>query len=225
MGEILDIFPKIKDDKKPKIIEREKIIADYRERNSLVYSNLIKLGLDVEFKELKVADYIFKDVAIERKTVSDFISSTIDKRIFHQLEEIKQYPNHLLIIEGIEEQELYDDSKSEGIKSNAIRGLLLSIVLKYKIPIIFTKNAEDTASFIYVLSRKTNNEMSLNPKKKTRNPEEQKQYILVGFPGIGPKTAKKLLKEFKSIKNITNASLEDLRKSIGKKADIFKLVD
>lgn len=203
---------------------RVKVIADYREKNSLVTFELIGKGLEVEFKQLKVADYLIDEIAIERKTVSDFVSSMINKRLFNQLQEIKQYPVHLLIVEGIEEQELYNDFP-EGINGNAIRGMLLSIVLKYKVPIIFSKDSKDTASFINILARKKDKkDLSLNPKKKSLNVKEQKQFILEGFPGIGPTTAKKLLKEFKTIRNIINASQEDLQKIIGKKAEIFKLV-
>ena len=36
--------------------EKSKIIVDYRERNSLVPSELISLGFHVEFKALKIAD-------------------------------------------------------------------------------------------------------------------------------------------------------------------------
>src|SRR3989344_2571591 len=141
--QFLDIFSK-KKIKKESV--KEKIIIDYREKNSLVASEIVHLGLDIEFRELKVADYIVKDTAIERKTVSDFISSMINRRLFNQLEELQQYENRLLIIEGIYEQELYSDSNEiGGINSNAIRGLLLSILLKYKTPIIFAKNYEDTA--------------------------------------------------------------------------------
>lgn len=204
-------------------IEKPKIIADYREKNSLIISELMSLGIDVEVKELKVADYIIKDVAIERKTVSDFISSMINKRLLKQLEELKQYKNPLLIIEGIEEQELYSDDNATGINANAIRGFLLSISLKHKIPIIFTKNYSDTARFINVIAKKQEREMSTNAKKKAKNKKEQIQFILEGFPGIGPATAKKLLKEFKTLQNTINTPLEDLQKLIGKKANIFKL--
>ena len=201
---------------------KPKILVDHREKNSLVISELINLGLDLEFKQLKVADFISKGIAIERKTVNDFISSMLDKRIFRQLEEIKQYPRHFLIIEGIEEQEIYNDHP-EGINGNAIRGMILSIILKYQVPIIFTKDEKDTALFINILARKQKKEhFALNPKKKSKNPKEQKQFILEGFPGIGPATAKKLLKEFNSIKEIINTPIEDLKKSIGKKAEIFK---
>ena len=96
---LFDIFSK----KKIRIVEKPKIIADYREKNSLVISVLMSHGAEVEIKELKVADYIVKDVAIERKTVSDFLSSMLNKRLIKQLEEIQQYKNKLLIIEGIED--------------------------------------------------------------------------------------------------------------------------
>jgi len=221
MKEILDIFSQRK---KIKTVEKKPtILVDYRERKSLVVSEIIKKGININFKALKVADYIINDVAIERKTVSDFISSMINKRLLKQLEEIKQYPQHILIIEGIEEQELYNDDE-EGINGNAIRGMILSIILRYKVPIIFTKNSEDTASFIKLLTKKPRKkEFSLNPKKRSLDVKEQKQFIIESFPGIGPVTAKKLLKEFKSVTNILNTSQENLEKLIGKKSDIFKL--
>jgi len=220
---IFKIFSK---KRKRKPFVKPKAIIDYREKNSLVYSELISLGLQIEVRELKVADYIVKDVAIERKTVNDFISSMKNKRLLKQLEELQQYKNKLLIVEGIDEQELYTDSEDWiGMHPNAIRGFLLSILLKYKVPIIFTQNYKDTAKFISVLSRKqTKKEASLNVTKKTLNKKEQLQFIVEGFPGIGPTTAKKLLKEFKSIKNIINASEEELRKVIGKKAEIVKQI-
>ena len=63
---------------------KEKIIADHREKNSLVISELISLGCEVEIKHLKVADFLIKGIAIERKTVSDFINSMINKRMVRQ---------------------------------------------------------------------------------------------------------------------------------------------
>ena len=210
-----------------KKVKEKPIIIDSREKNSLVYSELIALGLKVEFKNLKVADYLVRDVAIERKTVNDFINSMKNRRLIKQLEELQQYENRLLIIEGIDEQELYTDSEDWiGMHPNSIRGFLLSILLKYRVPIIFTKNYEDTAKFISVLyKRKGDAEISLNVKKKSLNKKQQLEFLIEGFPGIGPKTARKLLKKFKTIKEIINASQEELKEAIGKKAEIFELVD
>ena len=220
---LFDIFSK-KEKKKPqKIKEKQKIIIDHQEKNSLLISELIDLGFEIEFTRLKVADYIVKGVAIERKTISDFIGSIKNKRLLRQLEELQQYEKKLLIIEGIYEQELYTDSQEiEGMHANAIRGFLLSVLLSFKVPILFTKDYQDTAKFMDVLSRKKNTrDIGLNVSKKTLDSNERSQFILEGFPGIGPKTAKKLLKEFGNIKKIMNASEEELKEILGKKTLVF----
>ncbi len=223
MSQILDIFSKSRKEKQE---EKPKVIIDYRERNSLVYSELIGLGIETEVRELKVADYIVNDVAIERKTVSDFISSMLNKRLVNQLDSLQQYKNRLLLIEGIDEQELYSrDIPEKGLHPNAVRGFLLSIVLEHKTPIIFTKDAEDTAKFISILAKKQKREISLNVSKKSLDKKERMQFILEGFPGIGPKTAKKLLSHFKTLKEIFESSIEELKDVIGAKADVFKLLE
>jgi ERCC4-type nuclease len=227
MPQLFDIFSKQRkiENHPTKPIIKPKIIADYREKNSLVFSSLMKLGIEVDVTELKVGDFLVNGVVIERKTVSDFISSMLNKRLLRQLEDLKQHKNPLLIIEGIEERELYNEDPESGINPNAIRGFLLSIVLKHRIPIIFTKNSEDTAKFIAVIAKRKEKEMSLNISKKSLNKKEQIQFILEGFPGIGPATSKKLLKEFKTIKSLINTPIEDLKKIIGKKAEIFKILE
>lgn len=223
-----EIFFKKNSKKKKSEKRKEKIIIDYREKNSLVSSELIKRGLEIEFKNLDVADYVVKNTAIERKTVSDFLNSMINRRLLNQLEEIQQYENRILIIEGLDEQELYNDScyktEQRGINPNAIRSFLLSIILKYKTPFIFSKDAEDTAKFIFILSQKKEKESptGIRIKKKVLNKKERLQFIIESFPGIGPKTAKKLLKKFKSIKNIINASNSELKEILGKKSELFK---
>ena len=203
------------------------IVIDTREKNSLIISEIAEQNVIYELRRLAVADYIIGDIAIERKTVSDFISSMLNKRLLRQLEELKQYPKKLLIIEGIEEQELYSEGGS-GINPNAIRGMLLSVVLNYQVPIIFTKNYRDTASFLILLEKRQNRdekEISLRVRKKTNNIYEQQQIILEGFPGIGPSTAKALLKKFKTIRAIVNAKDKDLLKIINKnKANTIKKI-
>ena len=206
------------------VAKKPKIIVDYREKNSFVPALLVRRGFEVEFKELKVADYLINDVAIERKEVRDFVVSIINRRIVRQLVELSQYEKKILFIEGIYEQELYNDENVSGMSANAIRGFLLSVALRYNVPIIFTKNAEDTSRFMWVLANKKGGELNFNVKKKARNKKEQLELILEGFPGIGCKTARKLLEKFGSLKNIFGASEEELYEVIGKKAEVFSLL-
>ncbi|MFA6023034.1 MAG: ERCC4 domain-containing protein [Candidatus Pacearchaeota archaeon] len=219
MPELYEIFSKKKAPETIKPI----IIVDNHEKNSLVASEIIHQGGEVNFKHLEVGDYLVGNAVIERKTISDFISSMINKRLLKQLENMLPIENRILIIEGIEEHELYHEQSD--INENAIRGFMLSIILKYKTPILLTKDYIDTAKFLLVLARRQDKETSLFIRRKASNSKEQIQYIVEGFPGIGPKSAKKLLQEFKTIKNIINASQEELEKIIGKKAEIFKLLN
>jgi ERCC4-type nuclease len=61
--------------------------------------------------------------------------------------------------------------------------------------------------------------------KKSLNKKEQMQFILESFPGIGPKNARKLLEKFSTLQNIFTASQDELQKVIGKKAEVFKILE
>ena len=134
-----------------------------------------------------------------------------------QLLELKQYPSHLLLIEGFSDENIYALPLE-----NAIRGFLLSIALEFQTPVIFTQNAKDTVKYFSIIAKKKpSSEPSLRASKIFPSENEQVQFILEGFPGIGPKTAQLLLEKFKTIKNIINASEEEIKNLIGKKADNF----
>jgi len=146
----------------------------------------------------------------------------LNGRLSKQIEELQQFEKKLIFIEGLQEQELYNENESRGVNPNAIRGFLLSISLKHNIPIIFTKHPKDTAEFITVLAKKKDSEKAINPKKKALNKKDQLQFIVEGFPGIGPKTAKKILKEFKTLKNFINATEEKIQDVLGNKGLAIK---
>jgi ERCC4-type nuclease len=217
-----NIFSKEKTKNKEENQKKPKIIVDNHEKNSLVPSFLCKLGLNIEFRDLKVADYIVNNIAIERKTIPDFKSSIINKRLLFQLREIKQYPNSLIILEGISSHNIYEGI----IHENAFRGFILSTILEHKIPLVFTESEEDSAKYLSVLAKKTEkSEISLRQKIPLTK-DEQKQFILEGFPGIGPATASKLIKKFKSLNNIFKASERELEEILGKKAkDFIRLLE
>lgn len=184
------------------------IIIDTREKQSLVAANLIEKKANIKFEKLEIGDYLINNIAVERKTFSDFQSSIMDRRITQQLFEIKKYPRAILLVEGF----AYNYSNSI-IHENAIRGMLLSSILDFGIPIIFTENEEDTANFLIVLAKKQEKEkteISLRPEKTAKTLEEQKQFILEGFPGIGATLSKRILEKFKTLKKIFEAPEEEI---------------
>lgn len=212
--EMLNIFSK----KKAKEIVL-KVIVDNRERNAMVPSLLMEKGFEVEWKQLPVGDYIVNGVVIERKTVSDLKSSIVNKRIVQQLLELKQFDKHLLLVEGVLGEDMYNG----GIHENALRGFLLSVVLEYRTPLVFTHDEDDTVKYLEVLARKEGKvENGLRASKIMLSDEEKLFFILEGFPNVGPKTARKLLEKFGSLKEIIGATEEELKEVLGSRAESFK---
>lgn len=209
-----DIFSKQENKHENK--ESIKLIADIHEKNSMVIAELMHLGAEVETKSLEVGDYIVGNVIIERKTLKDFLSSMMSKRLQYQLQNMQKNEKSLLIIEN------YESEPEINLNPNCIKGFIMSILLEYKIPIIFTRDSKETADYLYLLAKKTKkSSQSLRIKLRHPGKKEKIQYILEGFPGIGPATAKKLLKKFGSLKNIINADEKELEEMLGKKSKEF----
>jgi Fanconi anemia group M protein len=210
-----DIFARSGKERRVTQTKPEEVIeVDFREKNSTVPAELKNLGLAVEFKELKVADYIVKGIAVERKEARDFFSSVFDKRIFSQMTDINQYEKNLLIIEG-------DLKKYNRMNENALRGILLSILLSFRVPIIFSKDEKETAVYLALLANKKKKKETLIPKKRSLSPSEELEFIIEAFPGIGPVKAKKILEKFGTIKEIINSKEEDLEPILGKGSKDF----
>jgi len=197
-----------------------KIVCDHRENASSVLSELISLStkeikVKLSREQLSVGDYqISDDIVIERKTLADLETSIIDGRIFSQLQDLSAIKRSSLIIEG-DPFLLYT---SKRINGKAIIGLITSIGLNYRIPIFFTRNQKQTALFLYTMAKKeqiSNNnhtDSKLRYQKTKMSGSQFQLFIMQSFPDVGPTLAKSILKEFKSIKNISNATIEDLKK-------------
>jgi ERCC4-type nuclease len=216
MKQIENIFSKAKTSSStiPCPNPKTPIIVDTREKQSLITANLIEQKANIQHELLQIGDYLINGTIIERKTFPDFTSSITDKRLFNQLKEMKKYPTQILILEGFNY-----DYKQFNIHENAIRGMLLSIATDYQVPIIYTKNGKDTAKFLILTAKRYEKQKPQNAIRQTKTQqtsELQKQFILEGFPGIGPTIAKNLLKEFKSLNNIFNATEKQLEKILNK---------
>lgn len=191
------------------------VYVDSREMRSEVVKKLYEMA-NVKVGNYN-ADYIVSDrVAIERKTVDDFVESIVDKRLFDQLINLKKnYLKPILIVEG--------DGIYRRLNPNAIRGALATIVVDFGIPVLFTKSPEETAEFIVSLARREqlakDREVSPHYGKTKMTLKEQIEYVVSSISDIGPVIAKNLLEHFQTIENIAKADVEDLMKvpKVGKK--------
>ncbi|MEW5899448.1 MAG: ERCC4 domain-containing protein [Bacillota bacterium] len=188
-----------------------KVIADLHEQESGVIEHLEARGAEVIVEALPVGDYLLSErVAVERKTASDFLASLTKKRLYRQLDALKE--NFALPVILIEGRELYGIRK---IHPDVIRNTLALIVVNYCIPVIFTQDPRDTAGFLYAaacqeqLGRKQ--KISLRGEKKPMLLEERQRYLVESLPHIGPELAERLLRHFGSVDRIVCATEEELR--------------
>ncbi|MDD4251060.1 MAG: DEAD/DEAH box helicase [Candidatus ainarchaeum sp.] len=188
------------------------IFVDSREQASSVAKELFEKKCKIIMKPLNIGDYVLsQDVCVERKTVEDFLNSMIDGRLFNQLIDLREnYPKPLVIIEG----NMNDLYKIRNMHRNAIIGAITSIALDYNVPILNTKDSSETAEYLYVIAKREQiakeKDIRIRMGRKGLTTHEQQQYIVEGFPLVGPLMAKKLLEKFENIKGIINASEKEL---------------
>lgn len=176
------------------------LVIDSRERNLISIFDERSDEFVLATRSLDIADIIVsKDLAIERKTWTDFIASLSDGRLFEQLIRLTDtYSIPVLILEG------FSDSVIEisGMSLSSIYGALAYIACKMGVAVIPTRNIEDTAIVIEriafreqikdekpVLTRRAPKGMTI---------EERREFVMEGLILTGPKKAKKLIEQFQT---------------------------
>ncbi len=203
-----------------------RIIADSREFGSEVIRNLIREGVAVESKNLDAGDYVISDrVIVERKSAGDFVKSIVDGRLFQQVRAMKEtYDVCVIIVEG--------DLTSVNFNQNAVMGALASLLVDFKVPVIFTKNPKETAELIKSMARREKSrgrEVAVNRRKKGTTMQERQRAVVEALPNISATLAKRLLTELGSVKNVINADVSSLMsvRGIGRKTaeEIYEVVN
>ncbi|WP_456371529.1 DEAD/DEAH box helicase [Methanocaldococcus sp.] len=194
---------KVEETDKDKIEKPIKIIVDVREKN---IAKLLHKYADVELKTLEVGDYVLSDrVVVERKTSEDFVNSIIDKRLFSQLKNLKKVEKPLLIIEG---------ENFSRIHENALKGAILSVIFDFGIPILFTKNVDETVDLLIKIAEKEQlkekRPITIRYGKTTMSLKEQQRFIVESLPDVGGALADRLLKHFKTVERVFTAKEDEL---------------
>lgn len=184
------------------------------------------LGVEFEVKKIAPGDYVLGPVGIERKSLSDFFSSLVKKRLFEQVQRLRDsYPQPLLILEG----DLAEISTFRHPQS--ILGALLALETTERVPVLTTADKDQTALLLSVLWKKQDKataEYGLRHKPKGLTLDQRQRFLVEGLPSVGETLARNLLLHFGSVRAVFNASEEELKKvaKIGdlKAAEIVKLV-
>ncbi len=203
------------------------IIIDSREASKQrdIVEELRRRGLKVAIRNLSAGDYYLlatedkKPILVERKSIIDFANSVRDNRIWEQAKLLKEFENKedaiaILLIEG--SFSLLKRFTKWNI--TAILRVIDEIITTWNLRVLPTPNKEATIAWLAAKAKSlgaTNRKriIRLRTEKKPMTLNERILYVAEGI--VGPTIARKLLRHFKTLRNIANASIPELMKVEG----------
>jgi ERCC4-type nuclease len=189
--------------------EPVKLVVDHREKASMMVAELSRLGVSMEFKSLKVGDYLVsEEVAVERKTLEDFAGSILDRRLFEQAKALREaYQRPLVLLEG-------RGPLRSGISQEALRGAMASVILDMGVPVLWVEDAAEGALFMLTVCRREQRgggrDLSLKDRRRATTPDGEREYVVASLPFVEAKMAKRLLAQFRTVQGVFSAGEEEL---------------
>jgi len=160
-------------------------------------------GCPVEVRAIQPADYVVGPLGVERKTLSDFFSSIVKRRLFEQVRRLREtYPLSLVLVEG----DLAKIAKERN--PAAFWGGFAAVTLGERVPILFTPDRAQTVVALHTLEKRFStgaSDYGLRHKPKMSTPEERQRFLVEGLPQIGETTAARLLERFGSARRVFTA--------------------
>ncbi len=203
------------------------IIIDSREdsKHPEFRKSLASSGLKVAVKKLEAGDFLLlaspgkRPVLVERKTINDLGNSIRDNRIWEQAKLLVEAARRdgyipMIVIEGW----LGALEKYRGWKIQSVLRVLDTLMIDFDIKILNTPNKSATIGWLVSKAKslgKTSEKRvyRLRVEKKPMTIQERIIYVAEGL--VGPKLARKLLGVFGTLRNIANASIQELMKVEG----------
>lgn len=215
------------------------VIIDSREdsKHPEFRKEFISSELKVAVKTLPAGDFLLlaapgkKPVLVERKTVTDLGNSIRDNRVWEQaklMAEVARKEGYqpFIIVEGW----LGVLEKYRGWKIQSVLRVIDTLMLDFGIPVLNTPNKQATIVWLIAKAKSLGKteEKKIYRLRVEKKPMSLKDRILYVAESIaGPALARKLLREFKTLRNIANASVRELMtvEGIGEKRaqEIYRL--
>lgn len=218
--------------------EPPRVVVDVREFRSSLPSLLHGRSIVIVPCMLTVGDYILSPkICVERKSVSDLISSFKDGRLYSQCESMFQhYVSPMLLIEFDQNKsftlEPFADlsgslsSMAPGNASSDLQSKIVLLTLAFpKLRIIWSSSPYQTAEIFETLKRQEEEPDPVAAVKqgldKDMKVEEQAfnqepQDMLAAVPGVTPQNIKNIVLKTENIREVANMTAEELAPLVGK---------
>jgi len=187
------------------------VLFDHREAKSGIPAALATAGVAVEPAQLPVGDYILSDrLIVERKSGADLAASIKDRRLFEQVERLRDaYAAVVVLVEG----------EPVHISERSWKGAL-GRVLTSGVAVLHTTGADDSAAWLVRLYRLEGKGPSEargrpRPRRPTEDLRQVAEDVLSCLPGISTVGARRLLDHFGSLAAVFAADERELRAVTG----------
>ncbi|MBI4456733.1 MAG: hypothetical protein HY644_12655 [Acidobacteria bacterium] len=182
-----------------------KLRVDHRERGSRLLELIGECkDFDTQIQTLQAGDYLVNDrIIVERKSHHDFALSIIDGRLFHQAAMLTRLPQRaLVLVEGPKPEMI------PRVHPNALKGAVLSLAVAWRLPVVFSRNPEESILLLQILAEqsqaiKGRNRIPFGSIHKHR--VRRRIFVLQALPGVGQKLATRFLQEFGSVEKVMQA--------------------
>jgi ERCC4-type nuclease len=189
------------------------VLVDHREARSATVP-LLEAADDfaVTFDHLATGDYhVDRTFVFERKRLCDLAMSIQGGRVFRQAKALAELAPPLrgaIILEGTSA-----DFTESAMRREAIQGALITVSLFFGVPVLRSRNAEETVALMRYAARQGRwfaTGAIARHGKRPKGKRRAQLALLQGLPGVGPERAAQLLDRFGSVEGVLTASHEAL---------------
>ena len=195
-----------------------KVVVDSREAAAAknIVAELKGRGIEVEVSKLEAGDYLIMGAEaflVERSTLPDLARKVVDARLWGQLRAMKE-------AEDVRPLLLLEPSKLRTAMSlDSLYGAMLSAVLDWGVPVVPAFSGAHSAVVLARLHAraKLGGGGGARPvfKPRAESPDEEVLRVVASLPGVGPTGAEALLRRFRTIQALANASVEEIMEAEG----------
>jgi DNA excision repair protein ERCC-4 len=152
-----------------------------------------------------------KPILAERKTTNDFVRSIQDGSLFEQAKVMSEIsPNRFFLLEDYSWRDFFQFTFKSGggrvkMSPNSIVGSMDAVERKLGVPVISTLSKKGTLYWLTKVLEETKGIRKYHPSalrasaSRKLSLEEQAEYIVQGFPGMGPSTSREVRKAYDSL--------------------------
>jgi len=199
-----------------KTLKPIRIIADDREANSGTVYELKSLeNVELTIQRLPLGDYeIDGTILFERKSLLDLAASIKDGRLFRQGIKLAASPIRCAVILEGTAQDLVDSK----MRREAIQGALVSLTIVLGIPLLRSKDPQETARLMIYAARQIKTMDSGAIARRVKRPKGKRKmqlHFLQRLPGVGPERARNMLDTFGSVEKVIAADQGELMRVPG----------